>query len=198
MFRNWLGRTFLRLCGWRVDAARPTEKKFVVIAAPHTSNWDAVFMLAGTYVIGIRFAWMGKHTLFKPPQGWLFSWLGGLPVDRRAPGGVVGSMIDRFARTDEFILAVPPEGTRGKTEYWKSGFYHIAEGAHVPICLGYLDYANKVCGLGPMVMPSGDMRADMDRIRAFYADKRGKYPAKEGPARLREEEEGGAAAAPHG
>ena len=134
--------------------------------------------------MGVRVSWLGKHTLFIPPWGWLMRKLGGIPVDRRAPHSLVTQMAEKFKSSDYLVLAVPPEGTRSKVALWKSGFYHIASQSGVPIGLGYLDYDRKLCGLGMFVTPGGDVKADMDKIRAFYRDVRGKYPEMESEPRL--------------
>lgn len=186
--RALIGRAYLRLTRWRIDGAVPRPRRFVLIAAPHTSNWDLPFMLAIGWAYGIRVKWMGKHTLFRPPFGWLMKSLGGLPIDRRAPHGVVGQMAERFAQSEELMLAIPPEGTRGLREFWKSGFYEIAKAADVPIVLGYLDFGGKVGGMGPAIRPSGDVVADMDRIREFYSDKTGARPELFAVPRLRAEQ----------
>jgi 1-acyl-sn-glycerol-3-phosphate acyltransferase len=160
----------------------------VVIAAPHTSNWDLLFMLAVSYVLGVKPSWLGKRELFRWPLGWVLRRLGGIPVDRGARQGVVGAAVARFAESRRLFLVVPPSGTRARASHWKSGFYHVARGAGVPIVCAYLDYRERVGGVGLVLTPSGDVRADMDCIRAFYASKRGKYPEQATPVRLREEE----------
>jgi 1-acyl-sn-glycerol-3-phosphate acyltransferase len=185
--KYWLGRLYLWLLGWKLCGQKPACKKYLILAAPHTSNWDVPLMLAMSYVYGVKLSWMGKHTLFRGPLGWLMRALGGVPVDRRGRHNAVQQMIDEFARREALSLAITPEGTRGRSEYWKSGFYHIAVGANVPIVLGLLDFRRKVGGLFDALHPSGDMKADMDRIRAFYRDASGKYPQDFGPVRLREE-----------
>jgi len=144
-------------------------------------------MLATAYAMRVRISWFGKHTLFTPPWGWLMRKLGGIPVDRRAPHSLVMQMAQKFERSQDLILAVPPEGTRKRVDTWKSGFYHIANEAEVPIGLGYLDYEKKLCGLGKFVQPSGDIASDMNTIRAFYRGIRGKHPQLESEPRLREE-----------
>jgi 1-acyl-sn-glycerol-3-phosphate acyltransferase len=144
-------------------------------------------MLATAYVMSVRISWFGKHTLFIPPWGWFMRKLGGIPVDRRAPQSLVMQMAEHFKKSDELVLAVPPEGTRSKVGHWKSGFYHIASQSGVPIGLGYLDYERKLCGLGMFVTPSGNVNEDMDKIRAFYRNIRGKYPHLESEPRLKEE-----------
>jgi 1-acyl-sn-glycerol-3-phosphate acyltransferase len=185
-----IARFLLRAIGWRCEGAAPEARKFVLIAAPHTSNWDLPLMLLMAKIHGIQVSWMGKHTLFRGPAGVLFRALGGIPVDRRSPQGLVGQMAEEIGHRDAIALAVPPEGTRSRSETWKSGFYQIARAAGVPIVLGYLDYGSKCGGFGPTLMPSDDTRADMDLIRSFYADKVGLYPDKFGPVKLREEPAG--------
>lgn len=187
--RSLLGRTYLRALGWKVEGAVPRPHRFVLIAAPHTSNWDLPFMLATGWVYGIRVRWMGKHTLFRPPFRWLMTRIGGVPIDRRAAHGVVAQMAERFAQSDELILAVPPEGTRGRRDFWKSGFYEIARAANVPIVLGFLDFGAKVVGMGPAIRPSGNVRADMDILREFYRGKVGKRPGMFTEPRLRSEDD---------
>lgn len=188
MIKPWVGALWLKLFGWRVEAALPDTRKFVMIAAPHTSNWDLPFMLATAYVLRVRVSWLGKHTLFRPPFGFLMRWLGGVPVDRREAHNLVARVVEVFDTSEALVLAVPPEGTRKKAAHWKSGFYHIAAGAHVPIALGFLDYGRKVSGVGAAITPSGDLRADMERIREFYKGVRGKFPDKETLPHLREED----------
>ena len=183
----WIGKLWLRLFGWKVRGVSPTYRKFVLIAAPHTSAWDFPFMLATAYVMRVHISWLGKHTLFKPPWGWLMRRLGGIPVDRRAPHSLVTQLAERFRSSEALVLAIPPDGTRGKVDLWKSGFYHIASASEVPIGLGYLDYGRKLCGLGMFVLPSGNVNEDMNHIRDFYRGIRGKYPELESEPRLREE-----------
>ena len=144
-------------------------------------------MLATAYAMRVHISWFGKHTLFIPPWGWFMRTLGGIPVDRRAPQSLVMQMAEKFKTSDDLVLAVPPEGTRSKVNFWKSGFYHIASHSGVPIGLGYLDYESKLCGLGMFVIPSGNVNEDMDKIRAFYRNVRGKYPDLESEPRLEEE-----------
>jgi 1-acyl-sn-glycerol-3-phosphate acyltransferase len=146
-------------------------------------------MLAIAYRLRIKISWLGKHTLFSGPFGAFFRRLGGVPVDRRKPGGIVAQVAASINAADSMWLAVPPTGTRKYSDYWKSGFYHIAYSANVPILLCYLDYAGKAGGIGPILYPTGDLKADMDKIREFYAGVRGKFPEMEGAIRLKDEEE---------
>ena len=186
--QHWLGRRWLSLFGWRLVTETPKVDRFVFIAAPHTSGWDLPFMLATAYAMRVPIAWLGKRELFRFPFGWFMRALGGIPVDRGQRGDRVSRAVDAFARLPGLVLAISAEGTRKGGGHWRSGFYHIALGAKVPIGLGYLDYAHKTCGIGGFVTPTGDVRADMDRIRAFYSGVRGKFPEHEGEPRLREED----------
>lgn len=190
MFRKMVARAVLRLSGWQFEGSLPTARRYVLIAAPHTSNWDFIFMLAMAWSLGVRLRWMGKASLFVMPFGSLFRALGGIPIRRDLRGNVVEQSVARFADSAELVLAVPAEGTRGAGATWRSGFYHIARLAQVPIVLGYLDYARKRGGLGPELRPSDDVKADMDVIRAFYADKTGRYPERFTEPRLAEESAG--------
>lgn len=184
-----VGMGFLRAFGWRLETVSADPKKFVLIAAPHTSGWDLPFMLSTSYSMQVPISWMGKHELFAPPWGWFMRALGGIPIDRASRNNVVGWAIEQFEKHDRLVLAVPAEGTRKKVEYWKSGFYHIALGAKVPIGLGYLDFAKKACGIRGFVTPTGDVRADMDKVRELYRGVTAKFPEHYGEPRLREEDQ---------
>jgi len=188
MLKQWIGKAFLRVAGWKTDGAPPADNRYVIIAAPHTSNWDMPFMLAMAFIHDIPVRWMGKHTLFKAPFGSFFKRLGGIPIVRHRPGGVVGQMVEHFENNESLVLMVPAEGTRSHVDYWKSGFYHIARGANVPVLLSYLDVAKKVGGIGPAIELTGDFGADMDKIREFYAGMQGFRPENIGVIRLREED----------
>ena len=183
----WIGRLWMWIFGWTVDGEPPQVAKAVIIATPHTSNWDLPHMLAASWVLRMKIAWLGKHTLFRPPLGWLLRLLGGMPVDRSAPHGLVQQAADAFADTDALFLAVPPSGTRKKRDHWKSGFYWIAHTAHVPIVAGYLDFSRKQATVRLTIEATGDVEADMDRLRAFYAPVVGKFPEAQTPVLLREE-----------
>ena len=167
---------FLDLIGWEVVGHAPDTPKYVLIAAPHTSNWDFFLMYLTAKVLGIRISWIGKDDLFRGPLGPLARALGGVPVNRRARQNMVAQMVQAFNNRDALILAVPPAGTRKKTPYWKTGFYWIALGAQVPVAFGFIDYKRKRVGVGPSLMPGGDIEDDMDIIRDFYADITGKFP----------------------
>lgn len=186
-FKRLLGRAYLRAFGWRADGNPPDLPAFVLIAAPHTSNWDLPFTLAFSYMLDVPLRWAGKHTLFVFPWGPIMRGLGGIPIRRDRRENRVQQLADLFRQHPQLVLLLPAEGTRARAEHWKSGFYHIAVAAGVPIVCGYLDYERKRGGFGLVLEPTGDIEADMDRIRAFYADKMGKFPDQFGPVRLREE-----------
>ena len=180
----WGARLCLSAVGWRTVGERPSEARYVLIAAPHTSNWDFPLMLFCGMALGVWPAWVGKHTLFRAPFGGLMRALGGIPVDRAASHHMVDQLAAEFAVRESLALAMPPEGTRSLAPHWKSGFYYVATKARVPIAMGYLDYSRKEGGIGAPMLPSCDLRADMDRIRAFYAGKAGCHPELQGPIRL--------------
>ena len=163
--------------------------RFVLIAAPHTTNWDFLYLLAFAELFELKISFMAKHSLFWPPLGWFMRAVGGLPVERHKRGNLVTTLAALFDGGEALGLVVPAEGTRGHVDYWKSGFYHIARTAKVPIVMSFLDYERKVGGFGPAIEATGDVVTDMDAIRAFYGDKKGKYPELFGRIRLREEDE---------
>jgi 1-acyl-sn-glycerol-3-phosphate acyltransferase len=188
--RRAIGRLVLRLLGWRAVGEFPRSgcEKCVLIAAPHTSNWDLPFMIAFAMAFELHIAWMGKYTLFRPPFGGFMRWLGGVPVRRTTREGKVDEMAQLFAGRPRLVLAIAPEGTRFRSEHWKSGFYWIARRAGVPIVPSYLDFGTRTAGFGPPLVPSDSLRADMDHLRAVYAGKRGLFPERFGPVRLLEED----------
>jgi 1-acyl-sn-glycerol-3-phosphate acyltransferase len=167
-----LGTASLLLAGWQFEGEPPAEKKYVALAVPHTSNWDGLLLVTLLQSIGLDMQWMIKDSWVKSPLGPVLRRLGAVPINRARSTNVVEQMIAEFQRRDRFVLGIPPEGTRSRAEHWKSGFYHIALGAHVPVVPGYLDYGRKRAGLGPAITLSGDVRADMNRVRAFYAEKK--------------------------
>lgn len=187
----WLARLWFRVFGWDTEGDVPQAPKGVLIAAPHTTNWDLAHMLAASLVYRYRISWIGKHTLFRFPFGWFMRFLGGVPIDRTSPQGMVKSAAQQLRDAHQLVLAIPPSGSRSRKDHWKSGFYWIAYEAQVPVVCGYLDYTRRRAGLGFAFVPSGDVKADMERVRAFYADKRGKYPENETPVLLKEELEDG-------
>jgi 1-acyl-sn-glycerol-3-phosphate acyltransferase len=167
---------FLKLTGWRIEGELPANaRKSVIIAAPHTSNWDLPYTLMAAFVLRLNVYWMGKASIFKPPFGPLMRWLGGIAVQRESSNNLVAASVAALKAADGPVqLIVPPEGTRGKTTQWKTGFYYIALGAELPILLAFMDYTHKRAGLGPVFQPSGDIERDMNAIKAYYAPLRGK------------------------
>jgi 1-acyl-sn-glycerol-3-phosphate acyltransferase len=169
---------FLKISGWRIEGSLPAgAHKCVLIAAPHTSNWDLPYTLMTAFVLRLHPYWMGKASIFRWPFGPLMRWLGGIAVHREQSNNLVAASVAALKAADGPVqLIVPPEGTRSATTRWKTGFYFIALGAEVPVLLAYMDYAHKRAGLGPVFRPSGDVERDMDEIKAFYAPFRGKNP----------------------
>jgi 1-acyl-sn-glycerol-3-phosphate acyltransferase len=172
--------TTLRLLGWQVQGALPAHMpKAVLIAAPHTSNWDLPYTLMVAFALRLNVYWMGKSSLFRWPFGPVMRWLGGIAVDREKSSNLVAASAAAISAADGTLqLVVPPEGTRGKTRHWRTGFYFIALQAQVPIILAFMDYERKVSGLGPVFTPTGDVEADMAQIKLFYADIKGKHAQK--------------------
>lgn len=173
-----LSRGFLRVNGWAVEGSLPAEaRKSVLIAAPHTSNWDLPYTLMVAFCLDLHVYWMGKASIFRWPFGPVMRWLGGIAVDRSRANNLVSASAQALRDADGSVqLIVPPEGTRGRTRHWKTGFYFIAQEAGVPIVLAYMDYAAKRSGLGPIFRPTGDVEADMAEIKRFYAGVQGRNP----------------------
>ena len=167
---------FLKAAGWKIEGSLPQGvTKCVLIAAPHTSNWDLPYTLMVAFALRLRIYWMGKSSIFSFPFGPLMRWLGGIAVNRSQASNLVESCAQALRQADGCVhLVVPPEGTRSKTRYWKTGFYYIALQAQVPIVMAYMDYSRKISGLGPLFYPSGDIDKDMVAIQAFYAPFKGK------------------------
>lgn len=175
-FVRYLSKMYLKLVGWKIlGTLDPAAHKSVFIAAPHTSNWDLPFTLMAAFQAQLTIYWMGKSSIFSFPFGALMRWLGGIEVDRAKSSNLVAASAQALIQSSGPVqLVVAPEGTRSKTHYWKSGFYHIALAAQVPIVMAYIDYEKKVVGLGPLFYPTGNLEADMVKIKAFYAPFKGK------------------------
>ncbi len=191
-FIERVANRLLRMIGWRVVGTVPQVPKFVAIVAPHTSNWELPIGLVCGFASGFLRMWpygfMMKNTVFRWPIGGLMSRIGGLPVDRSQPHEVVPQMVGVINQHDRFLLAITPEGTRKRTTHWKSGFYHIAHAAGVPIVPIYFDYAKRECGVGRAVYPTGDIAGDLDIFRRFFSPVTPKRPEKVGEIRFRETE----------
>ena len=170
------GSVFLKMTGWEVEGHVPEQSKYVLVLAPHTSNWDFPFILAALYALGIRFYWFGKKEIFRWPVGGLFKWLGGIPIHRGSRQNMVRQTVEIIQSREQIIIGVSPEGTRSNVQYWKTGFYHIAHQAQIPIVFAFLDYDRKVGGIGPTMNPTGDIEEDMKTVRQFYSGITAKYP----------------------
>lgn len=175
---RWFGGAGLALGGWRLLGDWPDDARCVVIAAPHTSNWDGIWMILAAAKWRIRLRYMGKASLTRGPFGFLVRWTGCIPIDRSQANDVVRIMAANFAAADGLILAVPPEGTRDPVAKWKSGFYHIAVGAGVPIHMAVMDYATRTVHLAATLWPTGAYLADLAVIQSLYLGAKGKYPEK--------------------
>ena len=174
-FGRWFGNAVLALGGWRMTGEWPDLPRMVIVAAPHSSAWDAVWGLAAKLALGLHVEFMAKRELFWWPLGPVLRALGGVPTDRSGPRGVVGGVVERFRRQERLWLAIAPEGTRRRVEHWKSGFWHIAEGAGVPVTCVYFHYPERVIGVGPAIPTTGRPGPDMARIREFYRPWQGKH-----------------------
>lgn len=169
--------SLLSLFGWHIEADIPNLPKFVLVGAPHTSNWDFILTLATQYGLGVKISWMAKHSLFRWPVNGLLRWLGGVPVDRtNKQGGLVQQTVDVFNKRDKFVIAIMPAGTRSLAREWKTGFYRIAQEAKVPVVAVRFDYGRKVMGIGPTVEPTEDMEADIQQIKSIFKGIEGKHP----------------------
>ncbi|MYM19793.1 acyl-phosphate glycerol 3-phosphate acyltransferase [Brevibacterium sp. 5221] len=187
MIRRLIARGFWRLSPYTLATEPAPSRPTVLLGAPHTSNWDFPLMLAIAWRLGIHVRWLGKHSLFAGWRGPIMRALGGIPVDRSDPSRIVAQVVARVHAGESFGIVVTPDGTRGAHEHWKSGFYRIATEAGMPVTLGFVDSATKTTGLGPTIDLTGDVAADMDRIRAFYSGKVGIRPQLTVEPRLREE-----------
>ncbi|MBY6204815.1 lysophospholipid acyltransferase family protein [Halomonas denitrificans] len=183
-----LARFLLRIFGWTLTQHEPPPRRYVLIFAPHTSNWDFVIGLLAAWGLGLKVHWIGKNTLFESPLGPLFRFWGGIPVDRSKRGNMIEQMAERFDHADDLVLAIAPEGTRGLTDHWKSGFWHIARAANVPVVMAYIDYSRKQIGIGESFVPGEDIETDFEQIQDFYSDKRGRRARNESTIRPRPRE----------
>jgi 1-acyl-sn-glycerol-3-phosphate acyltransferase len=184
----WLAQFLFKVSGWRAEGKLPDFPRYIIIST-HSSNWDLIVGLIFWAIVSYgffrgKFSWLGKKEAFRGPLGAFFNWIGGIPIDRRARHHVVEQVIQAFRSREELVMVITPEGTRKKATHWKTGFYYIAQGARVPIVLGFVDYKRKAAGIGPAIIPSGDIRADMEIIRDFYSNVHAKYPDRVGDIRV--------------
>jgi 1-acyl-sn-glycerol-3-phosphate acyltransferase len=175
----------LRLAGWQLVGELPDLPKYIIIGAPHTTNWDFVLAMMIKLSTGLRFHWIGKDSLFRLPYGWFFRWTGGIPVWRERRQNFVEQIVERINNADEMVIVIAPEGTRSKSHYWKSGFYYMAVGANVPILLAFVDFPQKEFGFGPLFYPCDDISLDFEKIREFYSQKSGLYPNQQSAIELK-------------
>ena len=181
-FVAFVGRIVFRLLGWRCKGETPAAKKYVILAAPHTSNWDGFFLILAAAMLKLDFSFFGKDTLFKGPLGWFLRSVGGIPLDRSRHQSFVAQAVSWFDGHERFALGVAPEGTRQFTPGWKRGFYYIALQAKVPIVMGYIDYAKKEGGILPEVLiPSGDIERDFETLARLYGPLTARHPDRKGP-----------------
>ena len=179
-----LAAFILRLIGWKSVFTPPPGPKSVVLVYPHTSNWDFPIGVLWRAQHRIVMSWAGKDTLFRWPFKSLFLWLGGVPINRRERTGMIGQLVDAFATHETFHICLTPEGTRSKTDHWKSGFYRLALTARVPVGLGFIDFSKKRVGIEHWITLSGDEEKDLATLRSYYADKAGLHPEKAGDIRF--------------
>lgn len=181
---RWLAHIIFKLAGWRAVGPPPGEPKYVLICAPHTSYWDGFWMLGTAAILRIELRFLGKHTMFKGPFGWLMKGLGAVPVIRSERRNTVSQAAEWFKSSDTFLLGVAPEGTRKLTEGWKTGFYWIAREAGVPIACAFIDYGTRTGGFKPGVIhPTGDIDADFVLFQKAYAAIIPKFPQTMSPIR---------------
>jgi len=173
---------FLKIFGWRREGKLPDIPKYVMVAAPHTSNWDFPIAMAFMFSFKMKLSWLGKDSLFRWPFGGFFKFLGGIPIKRSQPGDVVAQSVQAFKDRVKMVMVIAPEGTRKKVMHWKTGFYYIAQGANIPIVLSFLDYFRKVGGIGPTIAQRSNIELDMKTIREFYENITAKIPDQSTPA----------------
>ena len=185
-------KTFLRIISlillkslrWKAIGPLPEQNKYIIIVAPHTSNWDVFYGVILAFALKLDARFLAKKELFHWPFAPIIRWLGGIATDRSSQSNIVDKIINRFNENKKFVLALAPEGTRHKVDYWKSGFYHIATGANIPIVLAFIDFGTKTGGAGPLLYPSGNIKKDMVTIRNFYLNKKGKNNDQASPAAI--------------
>jgi len=173
---NLCATVLLFLMGWQAQGKAPNIRKYVLIAAPHTSNWDFVFFLLVVFKLRLPVYWMGKRSMFRWPFKGLLKRFGGIPVDRSEKKNMVATMAGAFENSENLIITIAPSGTRASGGSWKTGFYYIAREAKIPIVCGFLDYKKKTGGIGPVFYTTEDMEADMAEIKSFYSGISGRYP----------------------
>ena len=175
-FEHWLGRTMMTLTGWKFEGTIPNEPKFVMIVAPHTSNWDFFVGLWAYFALGFKATFLAKHTVFVWPAAPFLRWLGGVPVNRSVSRDRVAESVDVFNASEQMVLIIAPEGTRKFVPDWKTGFYHVAQGAHVPVVPVAFDFEHKVIRIFPPFRTTGNADADIGALKSIYRGIKGKHP----------------------
>ena len=175
---RFLSNSIMRLAGWRVEGTLPNLPKYLIIGAPHTSNWDFLLFLGVIFNLKANVSYMGKAELFRNPFGWFFYWCGGIPVDRKKSTGLVEQTVEACNRSEKFILTIAPEGTRHYVSEWKMGFYHIAKSAGIPLVMAIVDGKRKSMTVGQIYHLTDDMDADLKAIKSFFEGKVGINPRK--------------------
>ncbi len=188
LIKYWIAYFILKIIGWDIAGEVPRTNKFVFIGAPHSTNWDLFFMLMAFYIFRIKMSWMGKQSLFKPPIGIITKAIGGIPINRDKRQGVVEQFAELYNNSEKLVIGLSPEGTRSHKDYWRSGFYWIAHKAQIPIVCGYVDYKHKKAVMGMAIVPTGNVKEDMDKIRDFYKKANLGYLKSDHKIRLREED----------
>ena len=183
-FLRGISVILLKIFGWKTSGGLPREVKYVIIVAPHTSNWDLFYGIILAFALKLDARYIAKKELFRGLFSPMMTWLGAIPIDRSLSQHIVEQMTLKFKESEKFVLALAPEGTRHRKDCWKSGFYHIALNTHVPIILAFIDYVSKTGGAGPLIYPTGDLQQDMSVIRNFYRTVKGKYPENTSPVVL--------------
>jgi len=173
-----ISKLILECLGWSIVGKLPEDKKYIVIIGPHTSNWDFVLGMIVRNVLGVKIRFLAKHQLFYPPYGWLFRWLGGSPVYRNKNNNLVDQVVAMYQESDEFVLGIAPEGTRSEIKRWKSGFYHIATKANIPIEMIGFDFKNREIKIRAPLMPTGDVDIDFPIILDYFRNIEGRHPKK--------------------
>lgn len=184
---KWLAEKYLKWRGWEFTGEVPDIPRLVIIGAPHTTNWDFIAFLAALRHYDMAVKFIGKHTLFRWPFGYFFRSVGGIPVDRSRPGGLVKQVVDALEEEKRAVLVMAPEGTRSPAPYWKDGFLRIADGLGAPVLFASIDFPSKMVGMGPLVRFEGDVTSFMDTVRVHYADKEGLHHEGKGPICIKSE-----------
>ncbi|HVS16449.1 MAG TPA: 1-acyl-sn-glycerol-3-phosphate acyltransferase [Thermoanaerobaculia bacterium] len=182
-----LAKALLRLLGWRAATEKPAIPRYVLVAAPHTSNWDFLYLVLFMWALEIELSFLAKHTLFRGPLGPVIRWLGGIPVVRTGPHQLVERLAACFAERQRMVLLIPPEGTRARAQHWKSGFLHIARAAGVPVVAAAVDWPTRTLRFSEPLAATKDAARLMDTLRQFYRGAVGRHPERVTSVRLREE-----------